>query len=76
MLICIDWLPWPSPHNRGGDTGIVLVSHSVMLMMLCVCRLNDPTATLFGFDSSYEKQQAVIVSLASPVVDIAAKVNR
>lgn len=44
-------------------------------MMLCVCRLNDPTATLFGFDSSYEKQQAVIVSLASPVVDIAAKVK-
>ena len=74
MVICINCLPWPIPHSRGRDCGIVLVSHSVKLMMLCVCRLNDPTATLFGFDSSYEKQQAVIVSLASPVVDIAAKV--
>ncbi len=63
------------PSQAWRDCSIVFLPYGVLLMVLYMCRLNDPTATLFGFDSSFQKQQAVIVSLASPVADIAAKVR-
>ena len=36
------------------------------------CRLDAPTATLFGFDSN-GTERAVILNIASPVADPAAK---
>jgi len=42
--------------------------------MNLMCRLNTPTATLIGITGD-NMQQAVVLSLASPVVDAAAKVQ-
>ena len=40
--------------------------------IMCACRLDAPTATLFGFDSN-GTERAVILNIASTVADPAAK---
>lgn len=67
----------PSPHlarNIASNLPNAYDLKKALPDMNLLCRLNTPTATLIGITGD-NMQQAVVLSLASPVVDAAAKVQ-